>query len=162
MAPDNEETASAQIIAPYAAQTLADDEMLWARGRFHALHWALLIGLTILVGWLIVPLWWLGPQLVAMATTELALTNRRVILKTGWLRRDTNEMPLNSIENVQLHQGFIGQLLGLGRLVMYGAGGSELATPPIANVLGFRRALENAMPDRISEAPQDQEIARNQ
>lgn len=156
------ETPPRSIRAPYAAQTLADDETLSARGRFHALHWALVLGLTILVGWLIVPLWWLGPRLVQMATTELSLTNRRIILKTGWLRRDTNELPLDSIENVQIHQDLIGRMLGIGRIVLQGAGGGRLITPLIANVLGFRRALENAMPDRTTESPQDQDLAPHQ
>jgi uncharacterized membrane protein YdbT with pleckstrin-like domain len=82
--------------------------------------------------------------MVWIATTEFVLTNRRIILKTGWLRRETEELALTSIEEVQVDQGFWGRLLGFGRLRLSGSGTGEVASPPIADPVGFRARLSDA------------------
>lgn len=131
--------------APYAARTSSDGEELIARARFHWVQWLGLGVALFALGWLILPLYWLGPAAIRMASTELDITNRRLILKTGWLTKRTSEAPLESIESIHLHQGLIGQVFGLGRLTVHGAGGGSIATPVIADVLDFRRAIESAL-----------------
>jgi membrane protein YdbS with pleckstrin-like domain len=86
-----------------------------------------------------------------MATTEIAVTNHRLVLKTGWLGRTTNEMPLSAIENVEVHQNFMERLFGLGRLVVHGSGGGHWLTPSFAAPLAFRRAIEGATPGKRDE-----------
>src|SRR5258708_7377759 len=51
-------------------------------------------------------------NLVGWATSELALTNRRVISKQGVIRRSVTELYLTQFEACQLSESFIGQLLG--------------------------------------------------
>jgi membrane protein YdbS with pleckstrin-like domain len=133
-----------EVNGAYVAETLGANEIVLANAHFHPLQWAAVSVLAIAVGWLVVPLVWIAPAIVRMATTEIAVTNQRLVLKTGWLGRTTNEMPLSAIENVEIHQNFIERLLGLGRLVVHGSGGGHWRTPSFAAPLTFRRAIEGA------------------
>src|SRR6266566_2466639 len=57
-------------------------------------------------------------------TTEMAVTNRRVIIKTGLASRKTIEMLLNKVESIEVSESTIGRLLGYGTVVMIGSGGT--------------------------------------
>lgn len=46
---------------------------------------------------------------IRYATTELAVTNKRVIAKTGLVQRKTIEMFLSKVESVQIDQSILGQ-----------------------------------------------------
>jgi uncharacterized membrane protein YdbT with pleckstrin-like domain len=130
----------------YVNQTLGATEVVLAQAHFHRLQWGLAIVLAVLFGWLIVPLYWIVPAIVRMATTEIVVTNQRLVLKTGWLDHATNEMPLNAIESIEVYQTFWQRLLGIGRIVVNGSGGGIWRTPSFAEALAFRRAIENAAP----------------
>lgn len=137
-----------QTVAPYTEATLAPDERIVARARFHWLQWTSAIGLFVLLGWMIIPLIWVSPPFIRMATTELTVTTRRLILKSGWLTLTANETPLEAIESVHVHQTMLQRILGMGTIIVHGAGGGELASPVIADVVPFRQALENAVVGR--------------
>lgn len=62
--------------------------------------------------------------LVQRTTTELILTDRRVIYKTGLIRRHTVEMNRSRIETVGVNQTVLGRLLNYGTVTMRGTGGS--------------------------------------
>ena len=64
-------------------------------------------------------------------TTEIAVTNRRVIYKTGFIRRKTTEMNLEKVESVDVDQSVLGRILDYGDVMLRGTG-SGLA--PIRNV----------------------------
>jgi len=55
-------------------------------------------------------------------TTEIAVTNRRVIHKTGFIRRQTNEMNLDKVESVQVDQSILGRILNYGHVTFLGTG----------------------------------------
>ena len=55
-------------------------------------------------------------------TTELAVTNKRVIAKVGIISRATIEQRLEMVDSVQVKQGIIGRLLGAGSVGIRGAG----------------------------------------
>jgi membrane protein YdbS with pleckstrin-like domain len=55
-------------------------------------------------------------------TTEIAVTNRRVILKTGLIRRDTNEMQMDKVESVKVDQSILGRILDYGDVTILGTG----------------------------------------
>ena len=52
--------------------------------------------------------------MVPVWTTEIAVTNHRVIFKRGLLRRDVSDLQLRSIEQVELKQGLLGETLQHG------------------------------------------------
>lgn len=75
---------------------------------------------------------------VRRATTELAVTSRRVIYKAGLLRRTTFEMNRSSVESVGVEQSVLGRLLGYGRVDIKGTGASAQHLPLIHDPLRFR------------------------
>jgi uncharacterized membrane protein YdbT with pleckstrin-like domain len=84
-------------------------------------------------------------RLVHWLTAECVLTNKRVVVKTGWLRRDVIEIPLRKIEGVQLHQPVIGRLLGYASLVVSGLGGTRELQRHIASPVSFHQALQQQL-----------------
>ncbi len=76
--------------------------------------------------------------LIRRATTELAITDRRVIYKTGIFQRHTVEMNRSKVETVGVNQSILGRLLGYGTVVVRGTGGSFEPIPFIGDPLTFR------------------------
>jgi uncharacterized membrane protein YdbT with pleckstrin-like domain len=54
--------------------------------------------------------------------TEIAVTDRRVIYKTGLIRRQTAEMNMDKIESVKVDQSLLGRLLNYGSIHIRGTG----------------------------------------
>ena len=57
--------------------------------------------------------------------TEIAVTDRRVIFKTGFISRDTKEMQMDKIESVEVLQNIPGRILDFGNVVVRGTGHGE-------------------------------------
>ena len=74
-------------------------------------------------------------------TTELAITNKRVIAKFGFISRTTIEINIQKIESIQVHQGILGRIFNFGSLVVSGAGNPQAPIPGISNPLNFRRVF---------------------
>ena len=79
--------------------------------------------------------------LIRRATTELAITDRRVIFKTGILQRHTVEMNRSKVETVGVNQSILGRLLGYGTVIVRGTGGSFEPIPFIGEPLIFRNHI---------------------
>ncbi len=80
---------------------------------------------------------WL-PAFLHRWTTELVVTNRRIIFKTGLFRRHTMEMNLSKVESVDVDQSVIGRILGFGTVTIRGTGGGIEPMRNIADPLAFR------------------------
>lgn len=78
---------------------------------------------------------------VHMQTTEFGLTTNRVVYKKGLFTRYSNEIPLRSLENVQLHQNLIGRIFNFGWLEITGSGGSPVKTALVQDPIGLRSAV---------------------
>jgi uncharacterized membrane protein YdbT with pleckstrin-like domain len=74
-------------------------------------------------------------------TTELAITDRRVVAKTGLIARNTNELNRAKIEGVDVQQSILGRLLDYGTISVRGTGGSIAPIPRISNPIAFRKAV---------------------
>jgi uncharacterized membrane protein YdbT with pleckstrin-like domain len=57
-------------------------------------------------------------------TTEIAVTDRRIILKRGLIRRRTVEMNMQKVESVDVDQTVLGRLFNYGDVTIRGAGGA--------------------------------------
>jgi uncharacterized membrane protein YdbT with pleckstrin-like domain len=57
-------------------------------------------------------------------TTEIAVTDRRIILKRGFIRRHTIEMNMQKVESVDVDQTLIGRLFNYGTVTIHGTGSS--------------------------------------
>src|SRR5260221_8467937 len=71
-------------------------------------------------------------------TTELAITDRRVIFKTGLFRRHTMEMNVSKVESVDVDQSVFGRILGFGTVTIRGTGGGIEPMRNIADPITFR------------------------
>ncbi|HLW91918.1 MAG TPA: PH domain-containing protein [Roseiarcus sp.] len=62
------------------------------------------------------------PAWFRRATTEIAVTDRRIILKRGFIRRHTVEMNMQKVETVDVDQTLIGRLFNFGNVTVRGTG----------------------------------------
>ena len=74
-------------------------------------------------------------------TTETDVTDRRVVHKTGFVKRRTFEMALDKIESVDVEQTVLGRLLNYGDVTILGVGEGRQTIPTIASPLAFRNAI---------------------
>ncbi len=74
-------------------------------------------------------------------TTEIAITSRRAIYKTGVVRRITSEISVDKIETVLVDQSILGRLLNFGTIVIRGTGGGLEPVRNIGDPLTFRSKL---------------------
>ena len=106
----------------YIEQTLMPGENVVSEAT---LHWALFIapalvtlfGLLVYAGdggsiVIILGLIWLGWRFLVYQSTELAVTNHRVLAKSGILRRHCIDLQNNKVEGLTYNQGIIGRIFG--------------------------------------------------
>jgi len=74
-------------------------------------------------------------------TTETDVTNRRVVHKTGFIRRRTFEMALDKVESVDVNQTIMGRVLNYGDVTILGVGEGKETISTIAEPLAFRNAI---------------------
>jgi uncharacterized membrane protein YdbT with pleckstrin-like domain len=55
-------------------------------------------------------------------TTEIAVTDRRIIFKRGFIRRHTIEMNLDKVESVDVDQSIAGRIFNYGDVLIRGVG----------------------------------------
>lgn len=106
----------------------------------------LFFGRLIAIPFLLMTIILLAQVLIYMYSSELAITDRRVIAKFGWISRKTYEVRTTRIEGIHVEQGILGRILGFGTISVVGIGGSPTPIPLIANPLEFKKAA-----DTISE-----------
>jgi uncharacterized membrane protein YdbT with pleckstrin-like domain len=96
------------------------------------------LALILIVGVLVTGL----HALVERMTSEFAVTNKRVLIKTGLIRRHSLETLLGKIESIGVSQSILGRILGFGTIVISGTGGSKEPFHRIANPMMFRRRVQ--------------------
>ena len=79
---------------------------------------------------------------VKSRTSEFAVTNRRVIIKVGLIRRNTLELLLSKVESIGVDQTITGRMVGFGSIVVVGTGGTRESFKNIAHPLEFRKHVQ--------------------
>ena len=74
--------------------------------------------------------------------TEMAVTNRRVLIKTGMASRRTLDMVLGKVESIAVQETFLGRMLGYGSVVVRGTGGTPESFVMIAHPQQFRHSVQ--------------------
>src|SRR4029077_15658802 len=74
--------------------------------------------------------------------TEMAVTSRRVLIKTGMASRRTLDLMLSRVESIGVEETTFGRLLGYGSVVVRGTGGTPEQFLMIANPQEFRHAVQ--------------------
>ncbi|MFZ0213752.1 MAG: PH domain-containing protein [Candidatus Acidiferrales bacterium] len=80
--------------------------------------------------------------MVRRNATEMAVTNRRVVIKTGLASRKTIEMLLNKVESIEVSETVFGRMLGYGTIVVIGTGGTPEPFQKMAHPLQFRNQVQ--------------------
>ena len=132
----------------YVESVLGAGERVLYRGRVSAwsLFWYWLYGLLLAVVGIGLVIWIIA--WIRLRTTELAVTNKRVIAKFGFIQRRTIEINVARIESVQVEQGLTARLLNYGTVVFSGAGTPQATIAHLADPLAFRKAVVEAQESR--------------
>jgi len=83
-------------------------------------------------------------HMIVLMTTEIVVTTYRFVYKTGLVARNTQEVSLNKIEEITLHQSVWGRFLSYGKLVLRGTGVGVIVLPDLDDPISLRRIIENA------------------
>jgi len=78
---------------------------------------------------------------IRRASTEIVVTDKRVIYKRGILRRVTVEMNISKIETVDVIQSIPGRMLNYGTLIIRGTGAGIEPLRSVADPLRVRNAV---------------------
>lgn len=79
---------------------------------------------------------------IRRSSTEMAVTNRRVLMKSGLMGRKTTELMLSKVESIGVDQGFMGRMAGYGTVVVRGTGGTHETFDRVSRPLEFRRKVQ--------------------
>ena len=94
------------------------------------------------IGCLLAAAIFFGIGLVRRNATEMAVTNKRVIVKSGLADRRTIELLLQRIESIAVEEPALGRILGYGTVIVRGTGGTPEVFPQIARPLEFREQVQ--------------------
>jgi membrane protein YdbS with pleckstrin-like domain len=86
--------------------------------EFASLAGVLALALIAVALFAFVPAWF------RRVTTEVAVTDRRIVLKRGLIRRHTVEMNMQKVESVDVDQTLAGRVFNYGNVTIRGAGSS--------------------------------------
>jgi len=137
-------------MSSYVEKALVEGERIMYLGRISLWSMFPQIFFGVLLTPIIVGLFLLVPAWIKYRSTELAVTNKRVIAKFGFISRSTIELNVVKIESVQVEQGVIGRLFDFGSIIVAGGGNPFERLPGIANPLGFRRAFLEAQEQSLA------------
>jgi uncharacterized membrane protein YdbT with pleckstrin-like domain len=143
-------------VVSYIDENLLPDEHVVYRADLHWIIFArailvLVVGLVLVfepriaqasVVVLLIGVVMLVPPFVAYRTTELGVTNKRVIVKTGLVRRRTLELLLRQVEAILVDQSLLGRLFGFGSITLTGTGGVREIFHRVRDPLELRRRIQ--------------------
>lgn len=103
----------------------------------------ILVGIVLLLG-----------AYIRQTSTELVVTNRRVIAKYGFVSRMTYELMVTRVTGANFDQTVWGRLLGFGTIIIHGAGGDISPIDHIASPQLFHNKLMGVLENwQGKEAP---------
>ena len=74
-------------------------------------------------------------------TTEIAVTNKRIIYKRGFIQRRTAEMNMDKVASVDVKQSILGRIFDYGNVTVQAAGMTLEDLPMIESPLQFRNHI---------------------
>ena len=132
-------------MSSYVEGALVKDERIVHSG--HISLWSMWH--LIALGIILLPAFGVGLIFLIMAyvrynSTELAVTTKRVIVKHGFIRRQTVEINMSKVESIQVDQGVLGRLFDFGTLIISGTGTSHAPIAGVSAPMAFRKAFIEA------------------
>ena len=74
--------------------------------------------------------------------TEMAVTDKRVVVKVGVATRRTIELLLSKVESIGVEESVMGRILGYGTVVVRGTGGTPESFDTVAHPIEFRKQVQ--------------------
>lgn len=90
----------------------------------------------------VVGLYWLLQSYIYYVTSEYGITNKRVMMKVGWIRRKSLEIMIEKVEGVLVDQSVFGRIFNYGAITIIGTGGTKDRFPFIPDPLLFRKTVQ--------------------
>jgi uncharacterized membrane protein YdbT with pleckstrin-like domain len=81
------------------------------------------------------------PPFLKRLGTEIAVTDRRIIYKTGLVQRHTVEISMDKVESVDVDQSVLGRVFGYGTVTVRGTGESAEPLRHVAAPIALRTAV---------------------
>jgi len=142
----------------YVDSNLLPNEQITYRAKLHRIIYALpavILVAAILAGfaggWIagavigVIALVLFVPPWIKSVSSEFAITNKRVLIKVGLIRRHSLELLLQKVEGIGVDQGILGRILGYGTITVSGVGGTKEAFRMISDPLEFRRQVQASL-----------------
>lgn len=85
------------------------------------------------------------PIYLIQKTNEIAVTNNRIIGKSGIISRKTIDFSLKNIEMVDVKQSIFGRIFGFGNIIIKGNGGSNITIPALKSPENFKQSINSAI-----------------
>lgn len=154
----------------YIESNLLDDEHLIYRGHLHwiifikAIFW-LIVAIVVYV---YMPIYYYQPDgfaaipihkivlfipilftlmygwasYIRYISSEFGVTDKRIMIKLGYLHRYTFENFLQKVESIQIYQSLLGRVLNYGSIIIHGTGGSREVYSLLNDPLQFRKMAQ--------------------
>ncbi len=101
----------------------------------------------VVVCFLVVALYRFLDRVLFYVTSEFGVTSKRVLGKTGFVRRRSLDIVLAKVEAIRLSQSILGRILNYGDLEVTGTGGTEEVLRFIPDPLLFRKSVQEQLAD---------------
>ena len=140
----------------YIDKNLMDGEKIIYRTK---LHWIVFLGplILFLIGIILmldqktapggaifffVAIIWVIAAIISRATSEFGISDKRVLIKVGWISRNSLETLLTKVEGIQVKQGILGRIFKYGTIVISGTGGTHNPFKKITDPITFRKIAQ--------------------
>ena len=127
----------------YVKDTIGTNEKIVYAVKFHWIYTFSAFIYLLFFGVFIVGIIIFFKMMINKWTTERVLTDYRYIQKTGLIARDTEEISIYKIEEVDLSQTILGRILGYGSISISGTGSGNIFLKSIDEPLIFQKYLND-------------------
>lgn len=97
---------------------------------------------------------------VRYVTSEFAVTNKRVLIKVGFIRRESLETLLQKIEGIHVEEGVLGRIFNFGSIVIRGTGGTSNPFETIHDPFEFRKQVQEQVERSMGNQPSSTAISK--
>jgi uncharacterized membrane protein YdbT with pleckstrin-like domain len=98
-------------------------------------------------------------RLVLFLSSEFGVTSKRVLGKTGFIRRNSLDIVLAKVEAIRLSQSILGRIFNYGDIEVTGTGGTDEILRFIPAPLTFRRVVQEQLAIIEGGAPAEDTMA---
>ena len=127
----------------YVEDTIGTNEKIVYTVKFHWIYTFSAFLYLLFLGVFIIGVIIFIKMMINKWTTARVLADSRYIQKAGWIARDTEEISIYKIEEVDLSQSILGRILGYGSISISGTGSGNIVLKSIDDPLLFQKNLNN-------------------